>query len=237
MRLFHWVKRLPGMSYPVGRILWTVGTTLVLCALSLLILVTSITAGMKDITEDSIHSDAKTATPHLTDFDCILVLGAGVRADGTASPMLADRVKVAVDLYEATGLPLLMSGDHTGDYNEVAVMKALAVEAGVPAEDVFLDHAGYSTYESLYRAKEMFGARKVAVVSQGYHLYRALFIARECGLEAVGVPSDLRDYYLQTRYELRELLARVKDFYVACRGEVPCEVETKVDLSGDGNNT
>ncbi len=170
-------------------------------------------------------------------YDCILVLGAGVRADGTPSPMLEDRIKIACALYERTGVPLLMSGDHTGDYNEVGVMKSVAVAAGVPSEDVFLDHEGYSTYESLYRAKEKFSARRVVIVSQGYHLYRALFIARELGLEAVGVPADLRDYYIQTRYEVREKLARFKDLFIAARGEPPCVIDEPMDLRGDGNNT
>ncbi len=216
---------------------------LFLCALSLLVLILTIGMCMVDVTKDRVLplSASAVSAPDLEGYDCILVLGAGVRADGTASPMLADRVQVACDLYlscpENAAVPLLMSGDHTGDYNEVSVMKDLATAAGVPSEDVFLDHAGYSTYESLWRAKEIYGARKIVIVSQGYHLYRALFIARELGMEAVGAPADLRDYYLQTRYELREKLARVKDFYVACKGDAPCESDGKIDLSGDGNNT
>ena len=115
------------------------------------------------------------------------------RDDGTPSDMLYDRVSVSAKVYAALGdTPLLMSGDHTGDYNEVGVMKSLAVEMGIPSEDVFLDHEGYSTYESLYRAKAVFGAKKIIIITQEYHLHRALYIARELGMEAVGVSADLR---------------------------------------------
>jgi vancomycin permeability regulator SanA len=174
-------------------------------------------------------------SPH-TDYDCILVLGAGVRDDGSPSDMLYDRVSVSAEVYAALGdTPLLMSGDHTGDYNEVGVMKALAVELGVPSEDVFLDHEGYSTYESLYRAKHMFGAKRVLIVTQEYHLYRALHIARELGIEAVGIPADLRPYRKQKLYELRECLARFKDMFTAAKGEYSGQPDPPVSLKGNGN--
>ncbi len=210
---------------------------LVLCATSLGILVLTVSGGMKGISRDKIM-DAEAAAPVIAegDYDCILVLGAGVRPDGTPTPMLYDRVHVACKLYTGA-VPLLMSGDHTGDYNEVGAMKAQAMEDGVLGEDIFLDHEGYSTYESLYRAKEKFGARRIVIVSQGYHLHRALYIARELGMEAIGVTSDLRDYRLQTKYEIRELLARFKDLFVATKGDMPCEIGTRVDLGGDGNQT
>lgn len=207
----------------------------VLCGLLLSVLVLVVSVCMKDVTEDRIYTVEDFPAG---DYDCILVLGAGVREDGTASPMLADRVKIACELYEKLGdVPLLMSGDHTGDYNEVSVMKALAMESGVPGEDIFLDHKGYSTYESICRAKEKFGAKRIIVVSQGYHLYRALHIADSIGLEACGSPSDLRDYYLQTRYELREMLARFKDLFAAAARIPVGDIGSKVDLSGDGNLT
>ncbi len=207
---------------------------ILVCGLLCGTLVLAVSAAMKDVTVGRVLSpDALSGEA----FDCILVLGAGVREDGTASPMLEDRVKVACTAYEALGgVPIVMSGDHTGDYNEVAVMKALAVEAGVPAEDIFLDHEGYSTYESVYRAKHKFGAHRVLIVSQGYHLYRAIHIADSMGLDACGAPADLRDYYLQTRYELREILARLKDLYTAAKAPAYA-VGEPIDLSGDGNLT
>lgn len=174
------------------------------------------------------------------EFDCILVLGAGVRADGTPSDMLRDRVTVACDIYDAAGnadVPLLMSGDHTGDYNEVGVMKGLAVEKGIPSERIFLDHEGYSTYESVYRAKFVFGAKKVVIVTQEYHLHRALHIARELGMEAVGISADLRPYRKQGSYEIREILARYKDMLAAAEGGYDGHLDPPVDLDGDGNMT
>ena len=208
---------------------------LFLCGVLMLSLVLTVSLSMVRLTAPSITS--VTNLPAETDCDCILVLGAGVRDDGTPSPMLYDRVTVAVQLYEARGAPLLMSGDHTGDYNEVAVMKALAVEMGVPSEDIFLDHEGYSTFESLYRARYMFSARRVIIVTQEYHLHRALYIARELDMTATGVSADLRPYRLQKQYNAREHLARFKDFFTAAKGEYHGNFEPPVDLGGDGNLT
>ncbi len=213
--------------------------TVLLMAVLLSSLVLTVSGVMVAITEDRIHSSEISSHPDLGGYDCILVLGAGVREDGTPSPMLADRVTVACELYGAGGVPLLMSGDHTGDYNEVGVMKELAMESGIPGEDIFLDHKGYSTYESLWRAKTVFGVKRIVIVSQGYHLHRALYIARELGMDAIGVASDLRPYRGQTRYEWRETLARFKDFFVAAskfsRDAFP--TDSPIDLTGDGNLT
>ena len=175
-------------------------------------------------------------------YDCILVLGAGLRSDGSPSSMLQDRVQVACELYDSVlsaerTVPLLMSGDHTGDYNEVGAMKDLAIRLGVPSEDVFLDHEGYSTYESLCRAREVYGARRVLIVTQEFHLPRALFIARELGLDAVGVAADLRPYARQFLQDGREMLARYKDLFVAARGEAVGKTDVKVDLSANGDDT
>ena len=211
--------------------------TVAMLGVALASAIVTVTSAMQDVARDRILSpeDAILAMRE-EDYDCILVLGAGVHADGTPSAMLYDRVSVACDLYQKD-VPLLMSGDHSGDYNEVGAMRTLAQELGVLSEDIFLDHEGFSTYESLYRAREKFSADRIVIVSQGFHLYRALFIARELGIEALGVPADLRDYRLQTRYELRELLARFKDLYVTARGTRTYEVGEPVDLSGDGSLT
>ncbi len=199
---------------------------------------------MADVTVDRLTTAEAIASDAAAEYDCILVLGAGVWADGSPSPMLYDRVVTACSVYEAlheahvtADVPLLMSGDHTGDYNEVGVMKKLAVERGIPSEQVFLDHEGYSTYESLYRARYMFGVRKLVIVTQGYHLHRALHIARELGMEAVGVASDLRPYRKQRVYETREHLARFKDMFAAAEGGYDGHLDPPVDLKGDGNLT
>lgn len=175
----------------------------------------------------------------LTDVDCILVLGCGVRADGTPSDMLADRLRRGVELYRAGAAPkLLMSGDHGRTaYNEVGAMKEYAVEEGIPSEDVFMDHAGFSTYESLYRAKEIFGAERIIIVTQEYHLYRALYIAEEMGLEAWGVDADYRAYMGQTVREVREVLARAKDFVNTLLWPEPTYLGEAIPVSGNGNVT
>ena len=215
-------------------LLWKSALLLALCGVLTLSLVLTVSLTMAKVTAPAIVTPD--TLPEGEEYDCILVLGAGVRADGSPSDMLRDRVTVAVELYKATGVPLLMSGDHTGNYNEVGVMKALAVEMGVPSEDVFLDHEGYSTYESLYRATKVFGARSVLIVTQEYHLHRALYISRELGMDAEGVSADLRPYIKQKQYSLREHLARFKDLFVA-QGDYEGHLDPPVDLNGDGNLT
>ena len=214
---------------------------LLLCAVLMLGLVLTVSGEMVRITRDRVTTAESLQTALMGgEYDCILVLGAGLKGDNiTPSDMLYDRVSVAAELYRLGEgkTPLLMSGDHTGDYNEVAVMKSLAVELGASSEDVFLDHAGYSTFESIYRAKEKFGAKKIVIITQEYHLHRALHIARELGLEAVGVSADLRNYRGQTRYDAREVLARFKDLFVAAKGEYEGDVGEAVDLKGNGDQT
>ena len=175
----------------------------------------------------------------LTDIDCILVLGCQVKSDGTPSHMLEDRIKRGVALYEAGAAPkLLMSGDHGREgYDEVGTMKAWAMDAGVPSEDVFMDHAGFSTYESLYRARDVFGAKRVVIVSQKYHLYRAMYIAEALGLQAWGVDTDYRTYSGQMERDVREVLARVKDFATGIIKPKPTYLGDPIDLTGNGDVT
>ena len=171
--------------------------------------------------------------------DCILILGCRVYEDGTPSHMLEDRLQQGVELFEAGAAPkLLMSGDHgQQDYDEVNAMKNYAVNCGIESSDVFMDHAGFSTYESLYRAKEIFGAEKVIIVTQRYHLYRALYIARQLGLEAYGVASDPRSYAGQIMRDIREILARNKDFLNTIFWPEPSYLGEKIPITGDGNVT
>ena len=153
----------------------------------------------------------------LSDVDCILVLGCGLRADGSPSAMLADRIDTAVRIYDTTDVKsILASGDHSReDYDEVGAILTRAVASGVPEDSIVLDHAGFSTYESMYRAKNVYGVEKVIIVTQEYHLYRAIYIANALGIEAYGVSADLRPYGGQWYRDAREILARVKDFIAA----------------------
>ena len=175
----------------------------------------------------------------LEDVDCILVLGCLVRSNGTPSDMLADRLEQGIGLYELGAAPkLLMGGDHgRKDYNEVETMKQYAVSAGISSSDVFMDHAGFSTYDSIYRAKEIFAADKANTVSQEYHLYRALYLTEKLGLEAYGVAAEGDDYSGQTYRELREILARVKDFMTAIIKPEPTYLGDVIPVNGDGDLT
>lgn len=173
----------------------------------------------------------------LTDVDCIVVLGCAVRPDGTPSPMLAERLNRSIELYEAGAAPkLLMSGDNGQvEYNEVAAMGNFALEKGVPSYDIFLDYAGFSTYESIYRAKEIFQAQKIIIVTQKYHLHRALYIAKAFGLEAYGVSCDTQVYAGQTNRDIREILARNKDFLTSIFKPKPTYLGDPVPVDGPGN--
>jgi vancomycin permeability regulator SanA len=171
------------------------------------------------------------------DADCILVLGAGVRADGSPSPMLRDRLLQGIALYELGASDrLLMSGDNTKkDYDEVNTMKQYAIDHGIPSEYIFMDHAGISTYDSIYRAKEIFQAGKIIIVTQEYHLYRALYISDSLGIEAYGFAADLALYPGLELMELRETMARTKDF-VKCIIKPPASILGEaIPVSGDGN--
>ncbi len=176
----------------------------------------------------------------LEDVDCILVLGAGVNGD-TLSHMLEDRVKTGITLYENGASPkILMSGDHgREEYDEVNAMKAYAIENGVLSEDIFMDHAGFSTYESMYRARDIFCVKKIIVISQKYHLYRAIYIARYLGLDAYGVDSQLRPYATDTNIynTVREFLARNKDFLYVRFNPEPTYLGEVVPISGNGDIT
>lgn len=151
------------------------------------------------------------------DLDCILVLGCGIRPDGSPTPMLASRLTRGAELYQAGWADkVLLSGDDSGeDYNELATMKRVTLDLGVPEEDILMDHAGFSTYESIYRAKHEFDVQRVVVVTQEYHLYRALYLADSLGLEAYGVAAAPRNDAGQIGRSLREVLARDKDFFTA----------------------
>ena len=149
------------------------------------------------------------------DADCILVLGAGIKDDETPTPMLKDRLDTGIMLYESGAAEkVLLTGDNGSvGHNEIHVMLNYLIDAGVPEEDIFCDHAGFSTYDSMYRAKSIFEAEKIIVVTQTYHQYRALYIGEKLGLSVIGVASDQMEYSGQPLREIREVFARVKDFF------------------------
>ena len=201
---------------------------ILLFALLFAITLLSLNAAIKSVTKDKILEPHTAA--QLGDIDCILVLGCHIR-----SQYLADRLTTAFGLYDMGASPkLLMTGDHGREvYDEVNYMLDKAEEHGIERKDVFTDHAGFSTYESIYRAKEIFGAKRIIIVTQEYHLYRALYLAEKLGIEAYGVSASLHGYGSQDYQNMRESLARMKDFFYALIKPEPTFLGESIPISGD----
>lgn len=170
------------------------------------------------------------------DFDCIMVLGAGLW-DGEPSPMLQERLDFGLIAYETEcSEKLLMSGDHgRKEYDEVNKMKEVAIQNGVPADNVFMDHAGFSTYESMYRARDVFQVEKMVIVTQEYHLYRAVYNARKLGIDAYGFAADRLEYPIYN--DVREALARLKDFFYCIVEPEPTYLGEVIPISANGSLT
>ena len=174
----------------------------------------------------------------LKDVDAIIVLGAGVWGD-EPSPLLRDRLITGIEAYKkGVSNKIIMSGDHgRKDYDEVNIMKEYAINEEIPSEDIFMDHAGFSTYDSIYRAKYIFKAKKIIIVTQKYHLYRALYIAKQLGIESYGIKAVPRRYAGDEKRELREILARDKDFFKCIIKPKSTYLGEEIPVSGNGNVT
>ena len=212
------------------------GVICLIIVIALMLIILGINLYVKSSTKNQIIENNDYS--NLKDIDCIVVLGAGIWGD-KPSPMLEDRLLQAIDLYQNNvSSKIIMSGDHgKQDYDEVNTMKNFAIDEGVPSESIFMDHAGFSSYESIYRAKEIFGAKKIVIVTQKYHLYRALYIANQLGIEAYGVGADPRQYVGATYRELREILARNKDFIKCIFKPEPTYLGDTIPVSGNGDIT
>ena len=210
---------------------------LIICFVCGVVLVASINLYVVKSVEKRIISEEKAFETE--DADCILILGCGVREDGTPSHMLEDRLLQAAALYAGgASSKIIASGDHgTDHYDETNTMKNFLINKEIPSEDIFMDHAGFSTYDSIYRAKEIFKAEKVIIVTQEYHLYRALYIAKALGLEAYGVASNPREYFGQVNREVREILARNKDFVLSLVKVKPTYLGDAIPVNGNGDVT
>lgn len=175
---------------------------------------------------------------NIEDVDCIIVLGGGIRKD-RPSPLLKDRLDKAIELYKNKVAPkIIMSGDHGNkDHDEVNVMKNYAIENGVLSEDIFMDHAGFSTYDTMYRAKEIFGVKKAIIVTQQYHLYRSIYIARCLGIDVYGVAAENIKYGGRYYREIREVLARDKDVIKCLFKPKSKYLGEKIDITGNGDIT
>ena len=148
-----------------------------------------------------------------------LILGAGIHRDWTPSDILADRIQAGVDLYKQKKVEkLLMSGDNRfANYNEPEVMLRRALELGVPAKDIQADYAGRRTYDSCWRAKNIFGQDKIVVVTQSFHMTRALFICNQLGLDAVGLLADSAEHVYQPNqwiyWQLRDIASLTQSVF------------------------
>jgi SanA protein len=174
-----------------------------------------------------------------TGTQAIIVLGAYVRPNGSLSPALRERLETGLDLYQRGGAPkIVVTGDHgTKNYNEVQAMKDYLLDKSVPEQDIFMDHAGFDTYDSLYRARDVFGIKRALVVSQDFHVPRAVYIGRALGLEVYGVNSP-GSYPWWFKMVMREWLARAKaTFDVELRHPKPKFLGSPIDITGDGRVT
>jgi SanA protein len=172
--------------------------------------------------------------------DCIIVPGALVQPDGQPSYMLKDRLDVAFELYEAGAAPkILVSGDHgTASYDEVNNMRKYLEGRGVPTEDIFMDHAGFDTYDTMYRARDVFMVKSAIVVTQKYHLWRAVYLADTMGISIQGVACDRYKSAMQAYYSAREMAARAKDFFQAyILKPAPKYLGDAIPISGSGVET
>ncbi len=219
-------------------ILVIIGLALGICAISFS--TTVVKRGEVDLA-CSIGSEGKLQESEIEDLknfnaDCILVLGCGIIDYDTPTSVLADRLDAGIELYNQGVAPkLLLTGDNgTQGHNEIHVMLNYCIGEGVPPEDIFCDHAGFSTAESMIRARNIFGVERAIVVTQTYHEYRALFLGQELGIEVKGVGADQRKYKTGFIGEIREILARDKDYLKMKRGDESAVGGEEISLKGDG---
>jgi SanA protein len=165
-----------------------------------------------------------------------LIPGAAILANGVPSPIFIDRVDTAIELYKAGKVSkILVSGDNsTVSHNEVNPVRLYLLGKGIPDQDIFLDHAGFNTYSSMYRAREIFGVSSMLVATQSFHLPRAVFIARQLGIQAYGVNADT-DHILFHNY-FREIFADEKAAFDLLFHTKPKYLGDTIPIMGDGRN-
>ena len=207
-------------------------------AISFLILLTVfIACNLEMIIYGNAYTLSSDEIANVDGFDCIIVLGAAVYDDGSLSFPLWQRVEASKSLYNnGVSSKILLSGDHSRtNYDEVNAMKSFLVDSGISPEIIFTDHAGLDTYDSMYRAKEIFKAKRVVIVTQQFHLPRAVFIARCLGLDAYGVAADENGRYFNLKTELREHLARPKYIFDAIFKPKPKYLGEAIPIWGEAS--
>lgn len=190
--------------------------------------------GLSHHIESSTKNQTFTRSSKVPEAYTAIVLGASVRANGNLSTMLEDRVASALKLYnEGKVKRFLLSGDNgTASYNEPKAMKAYLMDKGVPEDDIFLDYAGFDTYDSMYRASSVFNVKEAIVVTQEFHLPRALYIANKLDLTYYGFVGDKRTYQRESANKRRELLANVKAFLELTINKEPTYLGAKIPIDG-----
>lgn len=166
----------------------------------------------------------------------VLIPGAPVFASGKLTPIFIDRIEQAIELYETgKAMKILVSGDNSNvDHNEVSPVRTYLLEKEIPEGDIFLDYAGFDTYSSMYRAREIFGVSSMLVATQSFHLPRAVFIARHLGIEAYGVNADVGTMLFQNY--VREIFANEKALLDLFFKAKPKFLGEKIPIEGDGRN-
>jgi SanA protein len=206
-----------------------VGAIFIVCTT---ILTSIVTSHIQKFSKSYIFSDTTTQMPNCY---TVMVLGASVHRNGEMSLILSDRVDRAIDLYKlGKAKRFLLSGDHgRNDYDEVNSMKNYLLKHGIDSNDIFLDHAGFDTYSSMIRAKEIFNVDSLYIVSQNYHLYRAVYIARQIGLNAFGFTADQREYGGIVKFTVREWFANVKSWIWLKTNHQPTYLGYKIPITGN----
>lgn len=168
-----------------------------------------------------------------------IVLGAAVYGKKTLSPILEDRVLTAIELYRASSVKkILVSGDNREvSYNEVVPVRNYLIARGVPEEDIFLDFAGFDTFDTMYRARHVFEVETAIVITQAFHLPRSVYTARAMGINAYGITADKHIYRDRQSYFIRERLANVKNFIEVSLGGRSKFLGEKIPITGDGRKT
>ncbi len=163
-------------------------------------------------TQGSRYDLSRVDLQNLPSHKVAIIFGAGVQKDGTPTPYLRSRIETGVRLYKAHRVErLLMSGDNsTKHYNEPVAMRRYAMQLGMPAQVITLDYAGFNTYDTCYRARAIFGLQDATLVSQGYHLPRAMETCKGLGIQNVGVAAVHPSRDFTVSYLIREVLSTDK---------------------------
>jgi SanA protein len=212
-------------------IVWSLSCTLA----SVITIFFAVQIYIKQSTKEYLISDPV----HAPTCDFIMVLGAQVYSNGTPSPVLEDRLDYAYELYSQGKAPkILVSGDHgRRGYDEVNSMRQYLIHKGVPIDNIFMDHAGFNTYDSMCRASEIFDIKTLLICTQEFHISRSIYLAHASGIEAYGYPCEDKEIYNMVSLNVRECFARVKAMWDVTIKRSPKYLGEVIPTSGSGKAT